>query len=143
MPAGDRQPQELLLNYAAWLREPVRVAEELGHSVERDSFANGRERWTCKVCRQAVIREGTNIYGGAATGPCTKLPPTLVPDRVELTEKDRAALRVAFFTNGHTDLSLDTDGYLRWTCLCDMAVLIGFGHYEGRALTQPCPNRRF
>lgn len=70
MPAGDRQPIELLMDDDAWAAEPARVAnEEFGHSVEWDPGA--QERWTCKVCDRAVIRVGTNIYGSAVRDRCT------------------------------------------------------------------------
>jgi hypothetical protein len=70
MPAGDQQPVELLRDDEAWAREPVRVAEELGHDVVFDGVRG--ERWTCvrPNCGQAVLREGVNIYGRAATLSC-------------------------------------------------------------------------
>lgn len=66
MPVGDQQPIELLMDDAAWAREPVRLAEERGHTVEKD----GPQRWTCTVCSRAVLRYGLNIYGSAATEDC-------------------------------------------------------------------------
>jgi hypothetical protein len=68
MPAGDRQPLELLADDEAWRHEPVRVAEALGHVVEWDPGT--QDRWTCVLCCRAVLRAGTNIYGSAATEPC-------------------------------------------------------------------------
>lgn len=64
MPAGDRQPLDLLNDDEAWRKEPKRVAdEEFGHDVAWDPGA--QERWTCRRCDRAVLRVGTNIYGSA------------------------------------------------------------------------------
>lgn len=68
MPAGDRQPPDLLADEVAWKREPVRVAEALGHVVEWDPGA--QRRWTCGPCGRAVLQVGTNIYGSAVTDVC-------------------------------------------------------------------------
>jgi hypothetical protein len=68
MPVGDKQPYELLIDEAAWKREPVRLAEEQGHTVTWDP--GPIERWTCDRCGNAVLRYGTNIYGSAVTEPC-------------------------------------------------------------------------
>lgn len=68
MPAGDRQPVELLNDAVAWAEEPARVAVELGHDVDFDGVRG--ERWTCRDCGFAVVREGVNIYGRAATERC-------------------------------------------------------------------------
>lgn len=68
MPAGDRQPIDLLMDDDAWAREPARVAEELGHDVYADHGA--QERWTCKSCAACVIRVGCNIYGSATQRAC-------------------------------------------------------------------------
>lgn len=69
MPAGDRQPVELLLDKEAWKREPIRVAnEELGHDVRPDHGT--QERYTCGRCGNAVLRVGANIYGSAVREMC-------------------------------------------------------------------------
>ncbi len=70
MPAGDRQPVELLADDAAWHREPKRVAdEEFGHAVKWDPGT--QRRWTCVHCGCAVLQVGTNIYGSAVRERCT------------------------------------------------------------------------
>lgn len=68
MPVGDRQPLELLEDDAAWRREPIRLAEEMGHAVEWDPGRHAR--WTCTKCGNAVLRVGVNIYGSAVTERC-------------------------------------------------------------------------
>jgi hypothetical protein len=71
MPVGDRQPVELLMDNAAWAREPARLAEELGHAVGWDPCR--QERWTCRTCGRAVIRVGCNIYGSAVRERCEEV----------------------------------------------------------------------
>lgn len=68
MPVGDKQPVELLMDDEAWRREPVRLAEEMGHVVEWDPGT--QQRWTCVLCTRAVIRVGCNIYGSAVRERC-------------------------------------------------------------------------
>lgn len=69
MPAGDRQPFELLMDDEAWAAEPARVAnEEFGHTVEWDPGT--QRRWTCTRCDRVVICVGTNIYGLAVRERC-------------------------------------------------------------------------
>lgn len=68
MPVGDRQPVELLMDDEAWKREPVRLAEEMGHDVYWDP--GSQVRWTCKRCGNAVLVVGVNIYGSAVTERC-------------------------------------------------------------------------
>lgn len=68
MPAGDKQPMELLLDDTAWANEPVRLAEEMGHNVKVDHGTN--RRWICITCDSAVLVVGTNIYGSALRFRC-------------------------------------------------------------------------
>lgn len=82
MPAGDKQPYELLMNDQAWAREPIKVAHALGHQVYPDHGA--QERYTCHQCGFAVIRVGCNIYGTAATLPC----PGQTPDGASWIAQD-------------------------------------------------------
>lgn len=52
--------------------EPVRRAAEMGHQVEHDPPAGltRADRWTCKVCGDAVLIYGSNIYGSAVDMTC-------------------------------------------------------------------------
>ncbi|MEU8158080.1 hypothetical protein AB0B94_30875 [Micromonospora sp. NPDC048986] len=68
MPVGNQQPTTLLLDDAAWEREPVRLAEERGHTVIADGIT--QERYTCTRCDRAVLRVGCNIYGSAVETDC-------------------------------------------------------------------------
>lgn len=50
----------------------VQRAQSLGHTVEPDHPWGMTQvrRWTCKACGDAVLVNGTVIYGSASTDPC-------------------------------------------------------------------------
>lgn len=68
MPVGDQQPLDLLMDDEAWACEPVRLAEEMGHSMYADHGT--QRRWTCRTCGNAVLVVGCNIYGSAVSERC-------------------------------------------------------------------------
>lgn len=56
-----------------WRRtEPAKRATAKGHDVEHDPpfGLTSADRWTCRVCGDAVLIYGHNIYGGALDRTC-------------------------------------------------------------------------
>jgi hypothetical protein len=55
---------------------PAEVAERVreGHAFENDSPGglSSISRWTCTTCGDAVLRYGSNIYGGATERTCAE-----------------------------------------------------------------------
>lgn len=53
---------------------PEDVADKLkeGHSVESDPphALSAASRWTCVTCGDAVLKYGSNVYGGATERTC-------------------------------------------------------------------------
>lgn len=109
MPAGDQQPYELLMDDQAWAREPIKVAHALGHQVYPDHGA--QERYTCSLCRFAVIRVGCNIYGTAATLPC----PGQTPDGASWVAQDISGRPAGhdWCTNCSNWIRMRADGTMR------------------------------
>lgn len=54
--------------------EAVQRAQANGHAVEWDppEGITAARRWTCTVCGDAVLKYGSNIYGGAIDRTCVE-----------------------------------------------------------------------